>query len=125
LVRRDAWVMDGNYDSSLDIRLPAADTVMLLDLPRPICMWRVVTRWLTHIGRTRPDMGSGCREKVDWEFLRWIWDYPRHTLPEVLRQLDALPPGKHVFRLRSQREIDRFLADVRTGVLTRSAVSLS
>ena len=125
LVKRDSWVMDGNYDSSLDIRLPAADTVVLLDLPRRVCMWRVVIRWLKHIGRTRPDMGPGCLEKVDWEFLKWIWDYPRHALPTVLRQLDALPPGRAVFRLRSQREIDRFVVHIRTGALARSAASLS
>ena len=115
LVTRDAWVMDGNYDSSLDIRLPAADTVVLIDLPRRVCIWRVVTRWLTHIGRTRPDMGPGCPEGVDWEFLRWIWDFPRDALPGILRRLDALTETTRVYRLRSRREIDRFLAAVRAG----------
>ncbi|MBM3958087.1 MAG: AAA family ATPase [Gemmatimonadetes bacterium] len=115
LVERDAWVMDGNYHSSLDVRLPEADTVVLLDLPRRFCIWRVITRWLTHIGRTRPDMAPGCPERVDWEFLRWIWGYPRTALPDILWQLDALPDTTRVHHLRSRREIDRFLAAARAA----------
>ena len=70
LIKREQWVIDGHYGRSFDVRLPAADTVVLLDLPRMLCIWRVIRRWLTHIGRTRPDMGPGCPEKVDWEFIK-------------------------------------------------------
>jgi len=112
LVKREAWVMDGNYGRTFDIRLPTADTVVLLDLPRIVCIWRVVKRWLTHIGKTRPDMGPGCPERVDWEFIKWIWDFPKTRLPRVLTRLDELPETTRVYRLRSQREIDRFLATV-------------
>jgi len=115
LVKREKWVIDGHYGRTLDIRLPAADTVVLLDLPRTLCMWRVIARWLTHIGRTRPDMGPGCPEKVDWEFLKWIWDFPAMRLAPALRQLDDLPESTRVYRLRSRREIDRFLAAARAG----------
>ena len=116
LVKRETWIMDGNYDSSLDIRLPSADTVVLIDLPRRVCIWRVVTRWLTHIGRTRPDMGPRCPEGMDWEFIKWIWDFPKTTLPDILKQLDDLPESTRVYHLRSQSEIDRFLAAVQGRV---------
>ena len=115
LIKREQWVIDGHYGSSLDVRLPAADTVVLLDLPRMLCIWRVIRRWLTHIGRTRPDMGPGCPEKVDWEFIKWIWDFPRSYLPETFRQLDARPESTRVYHLRNRREIDRFLEAVRAG----------
>ena len=113
IVKRESWVMDGHYGSSLDIRLPAADTVVLLDLPRRVCIWRVVTRWLTHLGRTRPDMGPECPERVDWEFLKYIWDFPRTRHPILREQLARLPQTTRVHHLRSQREIDSFLAAVR------------
>src|SRR5436190_2972633 len=59
LVRRDAWIIDGNYGAgqSLELRLAAADTVIFLDLPRILCLGRSLKRWLTWRGRTRPDMG--------------------------------------------------------------------
>src|SRR5688572_4725457 len=41
LLRRDAWIMDGNYGSTLRERVEAADTVILLDLSRVRCLYRV------------------------------------------------------------------------------------
>ena len=75
---RRALDLDGNYATTLDMRLPRADTIVVIDQPRLLCLWRVTWRWLTHIGRTRADMSEGCPEKVDWEFTRFIWNYPSH-----------------------------------------------
>src|SRR5213596_1104817 len=47
LIVEDAWVMDGNYGGTLDLRLQRCDTVVFLDLPRLTCLGRVVRRWLT------------------------------------------------------------------------------
>ncbi len=77
LVQRDAWIMDGNFGGTLDLRIAASDTVILLDLPRTVCLWRALKRAVRYLGRTRPDMAEGCNEKIDLQFLRWIWDYPQ------------------------------------------------
>ena len=49
-----------------------ADTVIMLDLPRSHCLARVVRRWMQYRNQTRPDMGGGCPERLDWGFLRWV-----------------------------------------------------
>jgi adenylate kinase family enzyme len=64
-VQGDRWIIDGNYSRLLDIRLPRADTVILLDFPLWVCYWRVTKRWLRYRGRSRPDMAEGCPEKLD------------------------------------------------------------
>lgn len=110
LIEGDAWVMDGNYGGTLDLRLAACDTVVFLDLPRLVCLWRVVRRWLRYRGRTRPDMASGCAEQIDAEFLRWIWTYPTQRRPGILARLATLTGGQRVVVLRSQREVEAFLA---------------
>jgi adenylate kinase family enzyme len=112
LVRRDAWVMDGNYGGTLDARLAACDTVVFLDLPRRVCLWRVVRRALRHRGRTRPDMAPGCPERLTPAFLRWVWEYPRRRRPEVLRRLAALRPDQRAVVLRSAAAVERFVADL-------------
>jgi adenylate kinase family enzyme len=112
LARGEAWVMDGNYGGTLDARLAACDTVVFLDMPRVLCLWRVIRRRVAHHGRTRPDLAPGCPEQVPWEFLRWIWTYPRRRRPGILRRLEGLPREKHVIVLRSRREVGRFLAEL-------------
>src|SRR5947209_9630130 len=72
LAKGDAWIIDGNYSGTLDMRLAACDTVVFLDLPRTVCIRRVLKRVLTYRDGTRPDMAEGCTEKFDFEFLRWI-----------------------------------------------------
>lgn len=110
LTARDAWIMDGNYSGSLDLRLARCDTVVFLDLPRLVCVWRIVRRWLAYRATARPDMAEGCPEGLTLEFVRWVWDYPRRSRPKVLARLAAAGAGKRVIRLRSRREVERFLA---------------
>ena len=109
LIERDSWIIDGNYGGTLARRLAACDTVIFLDLPRTLCLWRVLVRSLRYRGRTRPDMAEGCDEQLTWEFVKWVWGYPRTRRPGVLKKLSELSAGQKVFRLRSTREVRRFL----------------
>lgn len=110
LVVHDRWVIDGNYGGTIDIRLRACDTAILLDLPRWLCLWRVTRRWLKYRGRTRPDMTPGCDERIDWIFGRWIWNYPRLHRPAMLEHLAGLGAAQRVVHLRSRRAVKEFLA---------------
>ena len=110
LVKRDSWIMDGNYSGTLDQRLEACDTVILLDLPRTLCLWRVLKRGIMYRNSGRPDMASGCPEKFSLEFVRWIWNYSSRTRPKVLKILNANSDRKKVVWLRSRSDVKNFLA---------------
>lgn len=110
LVARDAWIMDGNYSGTLAQRLRACDTVIFLDIPRLVCLWRVLKRAVVYRRGGRPDMAAGCREKLNWEFVRWIWAYPARSRPKVLKMLKD-SPGKRIVRLQTDSEVERFLAE--------------
>lgn len=116
LLTTDAWIMDGNYSGSLAARLAACDSVIFIDLPRWLCIWRVLQRALRYRGTTRPDMGEGCPERLELSFLKWVWDYPRRTRPglEVLLTSSAAA-GKPVVRLRSAREVECFVQQLQVG----------
>ena len=104
------WVMEGNYGSTLDIRAPLADLAVVLDLPRRIALPRVLRRTWRHRGGTRPDMGADCPEKIDLEFVRWIWTYRRRVLPQVQETLRAVVPPPQIVHLRSARATRTWLA---------------
>ncbi|HWS54114.1 MAG TPA: DNA topology modulation protein [Pyrinomonadaceae bacterium] len=123
LVRREAWVMDGNYGGTLELRLAACDTVVFLDLPRVVCVWGVLRRALRHRGESRPDMARGCPERVTPAFLRWVWGYPSRSRPKVLRLLAEHAAGRRVVRLRSRAEAEEFLAEAaRAGAAPPSQI---
>ena len=110
LAARERWIIDGNYSSTMDIRLAAADTIIYLDFPRLLCVWRAFRRWLTYRGRTRPDLAPDCPEKLDLEFVQWIWNYPTRSRPATLHRLAALEGQKEIIRLRSAGEVRDFLS---------------
>jgi adenylate kinase family enzyme len=103
LVARDAWVIDGNYGSTLDVRLARADLVVFLDLGPAVCLVAVLRRWLRNRGGTRPDMAEGCAEKVDREFLTWVWSFRRQSRPRLLAAIEQADAGDRLVRLRSRR----------------------
>jgi len=105
LAARPAWVMDGNYASTFDIRVPRATDIVWLDLPRWRCALSVLWRVARNYGRVRPDLGPDCAEKFDLSFMRWIWSYPVKMRPRTARMLERLQPGQRAFVLRSRSEI--------------------
>jgi len=109
LVKRDSWIIDGNYGGTLEIRLAACDGVIFLDVPRWICLGRVLKRVALYRKDRRPDMAAGCPEKVNLEFIKYIWDYPRKRKPALLEKLKSYSQTKAVTILRTQAEIESFL----------------
>ena len=79
-IAKDAWIIDGNFGSSLELRLSRAQAAVYLDYSRAVCLAGVLRRvWTTH-GRVRPDMGAGCPERFDLSFLRvGLPEAGRHT----------------------------------------------
>ena len=109
LLARDRWVMDGNYPQSLEQRIDRADTVVFLDLNRYICLWRCLRRFARHRGHNRPELAPGCYEKIDGEFLRWIWRYPLDIKPQILDTLRRRTGSVSIYRISSAREMERVL----------------
>jgi adenylate kinase family enzyme len=114
LAKGDEWIIDGNFGGTMEIRLASADTAVFLDFPRMICTYRAIKRAVTYRNRTRPDMGSGCNEKFDLEFLRWIWQFPDKTVPTIEARLAKLRPNVKLIRLHSPKEVESFLSEVRS-----------
>ena len=108
----ERWVVDGNFSATFDLRLPKADTVIVIEQPRGRCLWGALRRWLSWRGRNRPDLAPGCPEKLDPEFYRYIWNYAHDQQPKLAPALARYCPDIVPVRLRSDRQIDAFLADL-------------
>jgi adenylate kinase family enzyme len=113
LAAAPAWIMDGNYSNTYDVRMPRADTVIWLDYPRRICICRVLLRVLTGYGRTRPDLPEGCPERFDFAFLRYIWEFPIRHHPRIVNAIAQYGAHLRVIRLGDDRGAEDLLATVR------------
>ncbi|HEX3326789.1 MAG TPA: topology modulation protein [Actinomycetota bacterium] len=114
-IARDRWILDGNFLSDppgADPRFNRTDTVIFIDRPPAICLWRAISRLVRDRHRWRPDLPEGCVEGFDLPFYRWVWSYRRTTRPQVLLVLARLSPDIEIFHLRSNRDVRRFLLDL-------------
>jgi adenylate kinase family enzyme len=79
LVAKPRWIIDGNYASSMPIRLESADTVILLNLPASVCLWGIIQRRLRHSGGQHDTIG--VYNRITWNFIRYITGYRKHMAP--------------------------------------------
>jgi adenylate kinase family enzyme len=117
LLAGDAWIADGNYQETLDLRLERADTVVFLDLPWWLCAGRAFLR-----GFRMPDeLPEGCdypawrRLRDEWRLAVRIWR-KRRSEPEHAHEIIARH-SRHVVLhvLRSKRSVREFLDSLDAG----------
>ena len=98
---RDVWVIDGVSKQFM----VAADTVIFLDFPWYVCVWRTCKRNLKVLFRTRAEMPNGCSDyKVIPLIWRIIWNFKRTQNPWIIEAM-ATKPANNVFHVRSNKEL--------------------
>ena len=107
-LRKPRWILDGNFNRTMELRLAACDTVIYLDYPRLICLKNWIGRVLKNCGRHRPDMTPGCNERFDPEMAKWIWTFNKTKRPRYYELLGKAE-GKKVVILKSRRQTQKFL----------------
>ncbi|MHA1744469.1 MAG: topology modulation protein [Promethearchaeota archaeon] len=112
IVARDRWIIDGGYSRTAEVRLKRADMVIFLDFSRLICISRVFKRNFMYRNKTRPCITPGCDEKIDWEFLMWIWHYPKRSKLKMLGILAQLPKTTQVIYIKKSNEIPLLLQNL-------------
>ena len=105
----DSWIIDGNYSKFfLERRLSESDEIVMLLFGRFSCLIRVIKRYFKYRGKTRPDMGAGCDEKLDREFVKWVlWEGRTKEKRAKFRSIAEKYPEK-VTVIKNQRQLDRY-----------------
>jgi adenylate kinase family enzyme len=107
----DKWIIDGGYVADLDTRLARADTVIFLDLPRRVCLWRLVRRH----GRRRADYPDQVREGFGWllVLVRWVISYPSQKRPAIEEAIARYcGASTEIVRLQRRAQVDQFLRSI-------------
>ncbi|WP_409482513.1 topology modulation protein [Helcococcus ovis] len=85
VIKKDKWIIDGNYGSTMELRMNACDTVIFLDYPVEVCLSGVEARR----GKPRLDMPwTESETDVDEEFIQFIKNYNQTSRPNVINLLE-------------------------------------
>lgn len=104
----DRWIIDGDYGRTIQKRLAKCDTVIYLDFDRNVCLRSALLRTLRNRGKVRPHMAKDCKEHIDWDFIRYIWNYNKNNR---VRNNTYLAQARHAKRitLKNRKEVNTFL----------------
>jgi adenylate kinase family enzyme len=106
----EGWVVDGSFSGlAFDLTVARADTLIVIDRSRWLCLWRIAWRSAFDRGGTRPDLPDGCPEQFDGNLMREAWRYNADRRPRI--EAERLKYGAEVpvVRLSNDREIEDFL----------------
>ena len=100
----ERWIIDGNFSSTMELRMQACDTVFFLDYPVEVCLAGIAARK----GTLRPDLPWREPEEDDEEFLTFVRGFHSGERPAILDLLSKYTE-KQIFTFRSRGEADEFL----------------
>jgi adenylate kinase family enzyme len=115
LVAADRWLIEGNYASSLPIRLARADAVIFLDLPAWTCLWGIAQRRWRYRGGQHTD---GVYDRITWSFIKYVTGYRRSMRPRITGLLAEHGRHARYIHLTSRRQVNRFLRHLDSGTPT-------
>ena len=104
-IQKKEWIMDGNYASTMELRLQACDTVIFLDYPIDVCLNGIKERR----GKVRTDMPWTEKEdEEDAEFIEFVKNYNSECRPMVMELLDQYS-DKDIYIFKNRNEAEKFL----------------
>ena len=104
VLEKDEWIIDGNYGSTMELRIKACDTVIFLDYPLEVCLDGIRQRR----GKPRSDM-PWTETEEDPEFIDWIKNYDSQGKPKVIELIDKYS-YKNIFVFTQRKQADEFLS---------------
>ncbi len=106
VLKTDAWIIDGNYGSTMELRLAACDTVIFLDYPLEICLDGIKERQ----GKPRADM-PWIETEEDAEFIEFIKNYNEQQKPKVLELFEQYK-DKNIIVFTNREQANTFLEGI-------------
>lgn len=99
----DKWIIDGNYNRTLEVRFEQCDVVFLLDFPTEVCLAGAAER----IGKKREDM-PWIETEFDEDFRQWIMDFPQNGLPKIYGLISEYRDRKSIYIFRSREDTEDY-----------------
>ncbi len=116
ILKKDSWIIEGNWSKTLDSRINDADMIIYLNFSLSKCLYRVIARYLKNRKKERVDKPLGCKEKIDLQFILYVIEYHRKKKNEIKRYLKEEIKHKKIIIINSTKEKINFINNLKMEV---------
>lgn len=106
-LEKETWIIDGNYNRTLDLRISYCDLIIYLDIPRRVCLWSVIKRRIQYANKTREDMQKECDEVIDYSFISYVYRFNKTHRKRYYELLENVE--KEFLIIKKRKDIDKLL----------------
>jgi len=107
IVKKDKWIIDGNLKSTFDIRMLRADLILFFDFPTRVCLFRIIKR--RFLAKHRQDMAEGCNERLNWGFLKYVWNFKKEINPIIWEVKEKYAQKAEFVCFKNDKEVNNWL----------------
>lgn len=107
IFKNDDWIIDGNYQKTLEMRMKECNTIFLLDFPTDVCLEGAKSR----IGKKRDDL-PWIEEKLDENFEQCIINFRNEKLQQIYELLDKYKENRDIIVFKSRKEADDYISNM-------------
>ena len=98
------WIIDGNYNRTIEMRIQQCDTVFLFDLPTDVCLQGAKER----LGKGRYDL-PWIEKESDPEFEGFIKEFAEKSLPKIYSLIEKYKAEKDIVIFKSREDADDYI----------------
>lgn len=107
IMNKSRWIIDGNYNRTLDSRLESSEFIIYLDMNKFTCLMGAVKRYFKYKNKTRDDITNGCKEALDKEFISYIWNFNKNHRDKYYQKLSSI--NKPYLILKNRRQVKKLV----------------
>lgn len=105
-VSQDKWIIDGTYHSTLKQRLENANCIIYLDYSSIAQVKGALGRYIKNHGKEKREI-PGCKERMSWEFLLWVWNWRKNKRDEVIKNVNQIE-SKKVLIFKNRKQLNKW-----------------
>ena len=111
LNNNESWVIDGNYFRISTKRYEQADLIIYLKYNRLTCLKGVIKRYKKYKNSSRPDMASGCKERLNFSFIMWVL-FTGRTKKRRKKMNEVVKNAKSALIFKNRKELNNYLKEI-------------
>ncbi len=104
IFKLDKWIIDGNYQRTIEDRIKNSDTVFLFNLPTEVCLNGAISR----LGKERYDV-PWIDAEIDPLLKKEIENFSHDNLPKIYELLEKYKEGRRIIIFETREDADAYI----------------